>query len=1170
MPYCSVCNTSVDRKGWVGHLRSSVHKNKILQPYCDGVELITSAFRSRIASYRLTALNQSDMSSIDNFFAFIKSKIEMLLNECLKRHICVKVNFELFALFLLFKNDSQEVKSFATKNFILLSDYEIDSLLSSVTNNLKKKVEEFQERDSGWTLLTTSHLEINVNKYQPLGGSSYIDLPKYIKTKKACLNIHNNDKYCFLWCVTAALYPSKKHPDRVSSYPDFRDILNISGMSFPVKFSDIKTFETNNQLLSFIIYGIKNKTIVGPLYKSRMQTKKCIHLLLIENGSTSHYCLIKDLSRLVRKQITNHHGKLYLCDTCLVFFKSCEDLNRHVCGGVATILPKKGSYIKFKNFERKQDIPFIIYADFETMLKQCVDIQQSAKATNTSIEQQHVPVAFSYYIVSTTNNSYNKLVSYRGSDCVNKFVQYISEDAKKIYEVLNRNVPMLFTESDANDFRNATKCHICNHMLFSVRVRDHCHVTGRYRGAAHRHCNLQYKIPKFIPVVFHNLSGYDSHLFIKKLGTTPGTITVIAKNKENYISFTKYIPISHAEFVLLRFIDSYKFLGTSLDQLSKTMKITDFTHLREHFPCESEFQLLTRKGVYPYDYMCQWDRYDESSLPSKEKFYNSLNSEEISDTDYEHACLVWTTFNIQNLGHYTDLYLKTDVLLLTDIYEKFRKTCKKHYGLDPAFYLTAPSLSFDAMLLKTDIELELLEDLSMVRMIQSGIRGGVCMCSHRFVKANNYYMSDYDPSKDNIYLTYLDCNNLYGFSMCQYLPFSDFRFMTDAEIDALDVCNVSDDAPFGFILEVDLVYPRHLHFEHNDLPFCPEKCIPPDGKNYKLVANLYDKYNYVIHYIHLKKCLQNGLKLKKIHRVISFQQSPYLKQYIDFNTSLRQKAETVFEQDFFKLLNNSIFGKTLENTEKRVEVVLVNEFNITNNKTKKRLSADRLIARPNFHSASVFTENLVAIQLRPDRVFLDKPIYIGFSVLELSKSHMYDFHYSVIKPLYSQQVQLCYTDTDSYIYAIKTLDFYDDLKRYLLPYFDSSNYKIDNQYDLPLHNKKVPGLFKDEMAGEIITKFVGLRSKLYCIQTEKCIIKKAKGVKKCVTRDLNVSCYERSLFYNEIIRKKNMLFKSIKHEIFTRSTNKIALSSNDDKRIVFKNRASTLAWGHTALFKKNS
>lgn len=358
----------------------------------------------------------------------------------------------------------------------------------------------------------------------------------------------------------------------------------------------------------------------------------------------------------MRSQITKHNGRLYFCDTCLLFFKTIDEVENHTCNGVVTVLPERGSIIKFKNFERKQDIPFVIYADFETMLEN-VGSESQSHGPHTSTTQKHVPVAFAYKVVCSFDPSYNRFVSYRGLDCVDNFVSSLYRDTRNIHAVLSQNVPMIFNSNDAINFRNAVRCHICQDFLFGDKVRDHCHLSGQYRGAAHSLCNLQYKTPKFVPIFFHNLAGYDYHLFIKKLGEAPGPIKIIPKTKENYISFTKFIPISRDEFVQLRFVDSYKFLGTSLEKLAKTMKINEFNHLCSMYPSLAEFALLTRKGVYPYEYMNAWGRYNEPCLPNKENFYSSLNDEHISNEDYEHARAVWAQFNIHNLGQYTDLYI---------------------------------------------------------------------------------------------------------------------------------------------------------------------------------------------------------------------------------------------------------------------------------------------------------------------------------------------------------------------------------------------------------------------------------------------------------------------------------------------------------------------------------
>ena len=350
----------------------------------------------------------------------------------------------------------------------------------------------------------------------------------------------------------------------------------------------------------------------------------------------------------------------------------------------------------------------------------------------------------------------------------------------------------------------------------------------------------------------------------------------------------------------------------------------------------------------------------------------------MSEADYNHAQNVWKEFGMKNMGEYHDLYLKTDVLLLTDVFEEFRSVCLENYDLDPAWYYTSPGLAWDAALKKTDVRLELLSDPDMLLMFEKGIRGGVSMITTRYGKANNPYMGkDFNRNKQTTYLPYLDANNLYGWAMCKPLPVSCFEWMNDEELENWrEIPN---------ILEVDLEYPKELHEEHNDYPLAPERLII-DGTE-KLIPNLGDKEKYVVHHEILKIYLQIGLKIKKIHRGIKFYEKSWLKPYIEMNTELRKKGKNDFEKDFFKLMNNSVFGKTMENIRNRVDIRLIND----------RKRAEKFAAKPNFKHLTIFNESLISIYMKKTKLYFNKPIYCGMAILDLSKLLMYDFHYNYMK-----------------------------------------------------------------------------------------------------------------------------------------------------------------------------
>jgi len=455
MRHCSVCNVNIDNHRWYGHLRSNVHKSNNTTSSGGNVEIINTSFKGRIVSYKFKADSHDKNHLPELFLHNISRQVKQIITKTLQKHTSIKVNFVLFSFFLMFKNDRQEMKSFSTKNVIITLNFDFQTFYKRSIEIMLKRIDSFLERDSGWSFLCNSHLELNINKYQPLSGSKFIALPKFIQNKKACLNIQNNDKFCFLWSVVAGLYPKNQNQHRTSSYPHFQNVLNINNLSFPITFSDIAVFEKNNSFLNIFVYGLRNnKTIIGPLYKSINNKGKSIHLLLLENNSNTHYCLIKDLPRLVRSQITQHHGKLYFCESCLLFFPTSHEIDTHLCGGVVTVLPNRGSYLSFKNFNRKQNIPFVIYADFETLLAPVTDT--SMNTSITSYSQQHVPAAFGYNIVSQSKQNIEGYRCYRGIDCVSKYVSFLIEDVKAIYKCLSKIKPMIFTEKDAENFRNAS------------------------------------------------------------------------------------------------------------------------------------------------------------------------------------------------------------------------------------------------------------------------------------------------------------------------------------------------------------------------------------------------------------------------------------------------------------------------------------------------------------------------------------------------------------------------------------------------------------------------------------------------------------------------------------------------------------------------------------------
>ena len=281
-------------------------------------------------------------------------------------------------------------------------------------------------------------------------------------------------------------------------------------------------------------------------------------------------------------------------------------------------------------------------------------------------------------------------------------------------------------------------------------------------------------------------------------------------------------------------------------------------------------------------------------------------------------------------------------------------------------------------------------------------------------------------------LQYLDANNLYGWAMSQKLPVNGYKWLEDtSEINEEFIKNYDENNDKGYILEVDVKYLRKLHDAHSDLTFLPKRM--KIDKYRKLVCNLLNKKKYVVHMKSLKQALNHGLKSKKIYRIIEFNQEASLKPYIDMNTELRKVASNDFEKDFDKLMNNAVFGKTMENVRKHRDI----KFVTTNKKRSK------LVSEPNYHTMNYISKDLSIIEMKKTRIKMNKPIYLGLSILDISKILLYEFWYDYMKPKYSNDVKLCYMDTDSFVMNIKTEDFYKDIANDFEKRFDTSNYEVD-------------------------------------------------------------------------------------------------------------------------------
>ena len=1148
------------------------------------------ALKGYTKSFEIGIKNNKDpLKQLQSTRKGIKFHIESILKSMkgLKFVENLKVTFK--------KNSKNEIITktayFNSKPKTIINKTQITEELQSSKHEILNITAQWISEGSGWTIESVDNHYLNIVQYEPMKGSSYIELPQELKHhKKGLINLKNNDNECFRWCHIRYLNPQEKDPQRIKKIDkEYINQLDYSGIEFPVTVKQYNKIEKQNEI-NINVFGYENKQPY-PIYISKEKYEKHLELLLITEDDNKHYVLIKDFNRFMFNQ-TKHEHRKHFCMYCLQCFSSEEVLKNHkdnciqLNGEQAIKMPdKSNNTLKFNNFHKQQPVPFVIYADFEAITEKISGCRPNNNKSFTEAYQKHTDCGFGYKVVCCYDDKYTQPMKiYRGEKAVYTFLEYMLDEVKYCKRIIKKefNKPLNMTKENEEEFQKADECHICNKKYTNqdIRVRDHCHINGKYRGSAHQECNLQLKLnPEKvkIPVIFHNLRGYDSHFIMQEIGAIVKdyeytnkdgkkcqmNINAIPNNMEKYMAFMLG---NH-----LTFLDSFQFMSSSLEKLVGNLPKESLKYTSKMFK-GTKFDLMVRKGVYPYDYMDSFDKFN-SPLPKKEEFYSILNNEHISDENYKHAQNVWNTFNLKNMGEYHDLYLQSDILLLTDVFENFRKTCLEYYKLDPCHYFTSPGLSWDAMLKMTDIKLELMTDVDMFQFIEKGLRGGISYIANRYGKANNKYMKDYKKDKPSKYIMYLDANNLYGWAMSQYLPTGGFKWLKQNKIDNLDLKKYDKENKKGIILEVDLEYPEKLHDLHNDYPLAPEKVKVTDnmlsnyckkiadkynistGLVYKLIPTLSKKEKYVLHYRNLQLYIDLGLKLTKIHRVLEFDQSPWLKQYIDYNTEKRKNAKNDFEKDFFKLMNNSVFGKTMENIRKRVDVRLVTD-------EKKLL---KLTSKPTYVSSKIFNENLVAVHKIKETLTLNRPAYVGMCILDLSKTLMYDFHYKYIKEKYGEKAKLLFTDTDSLTYEIEAKhvykDFFKDKDK-----FDNSDYPEYSPFFYK-ENKKVIGKFKDEAAGIPIIEFVGLRSKMYSyIKDNQKGGKTAKGIKKNVIKNNIIhDDYKETLFNNKQMYHKMKTIRSENHQLGSYELNKVSLSCFDDKRYIHNNGIDSYAYGHNKI-----
>ena len=1072
--------------------------------------------------------------------------------------------------------------------------HQVKDILTKCFDEIRTRAENFIRQGSGWIFDRVLGLHLSVAKFIPLSGGriSTPRLPLTIMRKRACYipktnNTTSETDRCFLDAVLASHvmhvrgYKALMNADihRIRRYEQFYDTSNLS---FPTPLNQISVFEKRNKL-SIYVYGWRLKrdfnqtrTPLSVLYMSKT-CGRTVDILLYRN----HYYMITDLSCMLGTHVSGRGArqKKYICRSCLCFYLSHDKLITHqrFCDlkGQVYILPQgPKTILKFESYNGMIASDHCIYYDFET----CLTPVKSTMKTDKKL-RHHIPIAVSAIRVCV-NPAYNSsLFTHVGLDCVSQFVQWLRNQTDEATMLtLHYFHPLEMRGDDWDKFTRTEYCEMCGTRFEATKdkCRDHSHLTGRYRFALYNSCNLTHASrDRNIPVVAHNATKYDSHLIINELAEVCRQeklpLKIMARNREHYLTIY---------FDRLQFLDSFQFLNGSLDKIVESREKTQVSFpLMNEYVCGSQkkFELLCRKGVFCYNYIDSPEKLHMKSLPTKADFYDDLKETDISNAQYEHAQQVWETMMCKSMEDYIRVYLETDVLLLADCFEDFRKTTMKNFHLDPCKFLSTPHVAFNAMLKMTRIQIQLLPQIDMVNFIKSGIRGGVASIMHRYAEANLPGEPGYNPEKPRAEILYLDVCNLYGYALSRPLPVGEFRWMNQQEVDKFDLSNIPHNSRMGFIVECDLTYPENLHDMHNDFPLAAEKMMvqTSDWSSYmhklatengidanfrgaeKLIPHLGPRKHYVTHYLNLSYYIKQGMKLEKIHRILTFTQSAFMRPYIDFCTNLREKTNNEFQSNLFKLFSNACYGKLLQNPSHNVNMKLVTTSH----------QFHKLSRKPNFKSMTIYNKHLAGIEMKPQSMMMNKALQIGMVCLEEAKRHLLKFHYSFMKGMYGDRCKLLFTDTDSLAYLITTEDDMSEVMYENRKYFDLSNYSKDSRFHSD-NNKKRRGALKNEAPNDRIIKFVGLRSKMYHLEyASRMSSKRAKGLKHSIVSRFTSADYHQALKLrnDNCVRRNKCRYRSIRskrHQLYTIEEHKIGLCGFDDKRWILRDGVTTLAHNH--------
>ena len=1131
------------------------------------------------------------------------------------------IKFDEFGSFI-----EQKVMPMSTGHRVI-TYYDIYENFNDLILWCSEKCEQAKDRlelvSSGWSFQYVSAIDLQFIQLASVGGCNHSCKNEVSHITQHIYDLcpddaNNND--CFFYAIGTALC------DRNGLFENITDNLKMKLIvdtflrtnfqvdkrkKYPTPFSlkQVKAFELDKNFahfkLSINVFTMTKdkmgKASFWPIYLSSAEESiERINVLLLQpdfqrQNAVGHFVYIRNLSALIshtgKKERRNSRPKL-VCNLCLYVTTSSTEYNSHkkMCKNnnkqiVCYPDPSEDKVFYDQYSSKSKESKYIGFLDFEAKMEP-QDRERNGVLFNCDnclrggpikecfhserIMHEQVAMTYSLYMFSTCDK---KLVFSRTySSDIDLMQDFFStlEELSHFLEKANEQYKTLHWSSRLQELHNKeTSCYICHaefipgHSQYQ-KVRDHCHMTppsfnekegcleSKYLGAAHASCNLARQTTTHHPIYVHNLMSYDSNFFFQhaeKIYTQSVSGIPYNGNKLRCINLGKF-----------RFLDSYQILSGGLAELADDLSSSnhDFPLIKQAQLCSEEnLKLMLRKSVYPYEWVRSVKQLKlEKQFPPIDAFYTSLKGKTIDENDYCHGLSVFERLKCKDMLQYTELYCKLDTLLLAEIVFTFRDFVWEFFRIPIENYISAPQITWDACLKYISRPIQLMTKPTDVVTVESSLRGGVSF-------VNNRHETVSDFTKECI--LYLDANNLYGFAQQMPLPMKNYKSIKPEIAQNYNWKNMSMTQKKGYILQVDLEVPKHLHDVFDNLPLAPSHdvitydMLSPYSKNTcsiikglkkatkkadrKLTSTLVRKERYVLHYMCLKFYLQMGLRLKNIHSCLSFTQRPYLKKYIGFLSKQRAKARSEFKKRLFKLLANSLYGKFIQDVRKYCDV----KFAFSEKVLQKHCRNPFYVS----HLAVGKAQNVYMIFIRKAKVTLNRLYAVGFSILELSKLHMFSLWYEELKAKFQDNLELILTDTDSFVVKIKNHSKFQALSK-IRHIMDFSNY--DESHPLySQEHKKVPGYLKDEYPNSDIAEVVAVKSKCYFLKLASNSSDRdhivCKGMSKRVIKSFPIELYKKCVYENDIVVKATMpTIRAKKHKLRTVEVTKVCMTSGDDKR----------------------